>query len=72
MQRMILDAEAGRLSEELTRRGIDARTRVHAMVEIADDTDLPMAAMAQGGEAFAFLAGEPDLYSDADLAERNG
>ena len=72
MQRMTLDAEAGRLSEELTRRGIGARTRVHAIVEIVDDTELPMAALAQEGGAFAFLADEPELYSDADLTKRNG
>ena len=72
MQRMTLDAEAGRLSDELARRGIAARTRVHAIVEIADGSDLPMTALAQQGGAFAFLADEPDLYSDADLAERNG
>lgn len=30
---------------------------------------LPMAAIAQGGGAFDWLADEPDLYSDADLMQ---
>jgi hypothetical protein len=59
MQRLTLDAEAGRVSEELAVCGIAAKTRV------------PMAAVAQAGGAFAFLAEEPDFYTDADAIERN-
>ena len=70
MQRMTLNIEAGRLSAELARRGVDARTRVRVQVEVIGDTDLPMAALAQAGGAFDFLAEEPDLYSDADTVER--
>jgi hypothetical protein len=69
MQRMTVETEAGRLSDELLRRGVAAR--VLAIVEVVDESDLPMAALAQAGGAFATLADEPDLYSDADLTDRN-
>lgn len=62
MQRIALDAEAGQVSAELARRGIAADTRVHVLVEVAGEEDLlPMAAMAQAGGAFDWLAEEPDL-----------
>ncbi len=70
MQRMTLDVEAGQVSAELVHRGIPARTRVHVLVEVPEDADLPMAALAQAGGAFDFLADEPDLYTDADIVER--
>ena len=72
MGQIILDAKAGQISQELARRGIAADTRVHAVVEVAGPEELPMAAIAQTGEGFAWLAEEPDLYSDADLIERAG
>lgn len=69
MQRITLDAEAGQLSAELARRGVAADARVHVLVEVVDsEADaLPMAAIAQAGGAFDWLADEPDLYTDADL-----
>lgn len=69
MQRIVLDAEAGQLSDEVARRGIAADARVHVLVEVVDsDADaLPMTAIAQAGGAFDRLADEPDLYTDADL-----
>ena len=70
MQRMTLDIEAGRLSAELAHRGISPSARVHLLVEMPDGFDLPMAAIAQAGGAFDFLADEPDLYTDADVVER--
>jgi hypothetical protein len=70
MDRIALDAEAGQVSAELVRRGIAAGTRVHVLVEVVEAPDaLPMAAIAQAGGAFDWLADEPDLYTDADLAE---
>lgn len=77
MLRVMLDAEAGRVSEELTRRGIAADTRVRVLAEVVEGGDggderLPMAAIAQAGGAFALLADEPDLYTDADLVDRGG
>ncbi len=69
VQRITLDAEAGQLSAELARHGIAANARVHVLVEVMDsEADaLPMAAIAQAGGAFDWLADEPDLYTDADL-----
>lgn len=70
-KRIVLDAEAGQVSVELARRGIAAGTRVRVLVEVVtggDEADvLPMAALAQAGGAFDWLADEPDLYTDADL-----
>lgn len=70
MQKITLDAEAGQVSAELARRGIAANARVHVLVEVVDERPgaLPMAAIAQVGGAFDWLADEPDLYTDADLA----
>ena len=70
MQRMTLDVEAGQVSAELAHRGIPARVRVHVVVEVPDDADLPMAALAMAGGSFDFLADEPDLYTEADVIER--
>ena len=56
IQRITLDTEAGQLSAELARHGITADA-------------LPMAAIAQAGGAFYWLADEPDLYTDADLVQ---
>ena len=53
MQRSTFDAKAGQLSTELAGFGTDADA-------------LPMAAIAQAGGAFDWLAEEPDLYTDAD------
>jgi hypothetical protein len=77
--RVVLDAEAGRISEELARRGLAAGTRVRVPAEVVegggvegDEQRLPVAALAQAGGASAFLAEEPDLCSDADAVGRNG
>jgi len=70
MHRMTLDTEAGQVSAELMHRGVPAHARVHVLVEVSDEVVLPMAALAQAGGAFEFLAEEPDLYSDADAIER--
>jgi hypothetical protein len=71
MQQITIDAEAGEVSADLTRRGIAANVRVHVLVEVVDSADLPMTGIAQAGKGFEWLADEPDLYSDADLVERN-
>ena len=62
------------MSEELARRGIAAGTRVRVVAEVVegDERRPPMAALAQAGGAFAFLADEPDLYTDADAVGRGG
>ena len=72
MQTIALDGEAGQVSAELTRRGIPASVRVHVLVEVPDHEAWPMAALAQEGGAFDWLAEESGLYTDADLKERAG
>ena len=72
MQRIALHVAAGRVSEELARRGVAAETRVRVLVEVPAGEVLPIAALAQEGGAFAFLAEEPNLYTDASAIERNG
>ena len=64
VQKITLDAEASQISAELARR-------VHVLVAVMDSEadSLPMAAMAQAGCAFSWLADEPDLYTDVDLVQ---
>lgn len=70
MKQIVLNAEAGQISAELARRGIATNVLVHARIEVVPEPELPMEAIAQNGKAFAWLDGEPDLYSDDDLVER--
>jgi hypothetical protein len=69
MSQIVLDAEAGQISAELARRGVPPHARVHVLVEVNPDGELPMAAIAQAGKGLDWLAEEPELYSDADLIE---
>jgi hypothetical protein len=70
MRQVLNDIEAGDLAEELRRRGIRPSQRLRVVVESIEDDELPMTAINAAGGAFDWLAEEPDLYSDADLAER--
>jgi len=70
MRQVLNDIEAGKLAEELRRRGILPSQRLRVVVESIDNDELPMTAINAAGRAFDWLAEEPDLYSDADLAER--
>ena len=69
MRQVLNDIEAGRLADELARRGIPPERRLRVIVESLDDDDLPMTAMNAAGRAFDWLADEPDLYSDDDLID---
>lgn len=60
---IMLDAEAGPVSAEPARRGIAADARLHVVAELATQ-----ARMAPHPRAFDWLADEPELYTDADLA----
>jgi hypothetical protein len=73
LRRIALDAAAGDVSAELLRHGIAADAKVHVVAEVIETPPdpLPMAALLQEGQAFDWLAEEPDLYTDAD-AERQG
>lgn len=71
MRRISLDTEAGQVSAELARRGIDQRARVHVLVEVVERDAVPITALAQAGGAFDWLAEEPDLYTDADVVRQD-
>ena len=70
MRQVLNDIEAGKLLDELKRRGIKPSQRLRVVVESIESDDPPMTAINASGGAFDWLAGEPDLYSDADLKER--
>ena len=72
MQTIILDAEAGQVSAELARRGIPPALRVHVLVSVPDHERWNIAALAEEGGAFDWLAEESGLYTDTDLKERAG
>lgn len=67
MNHIVLDVPAGQVSAELSRLGVAGHVRVHVEVDVVDNSDLPMGAIAQAGKGFDWLAEEPELYSDADL-----
>ena len=56
----------------MARRGIVADAHVHVVVKFegGEAESLSIAAVAQAGGAFDWLADEPDLYTDADLVPR--
>lgn len=70
MRQILNDIEAGKLADELRRRGIPPDQRLRVLIESVEDDGLPMTAINAAGGAFDWLAEEPDLYSDADLVER--
>jgi hypothetical protein len=70
MNQIVIDAEAGEVSAELARRGVASTVRVHVLVEVVDDAEPPMTALAEAGKSLDWLIDEPDLYTDADLLDR--
>ena len=70
MRQVLHDIEAGKLTDELRRRGISPNQRVRVVVEAVDDDEPPITALNAAGGGFDWLADEPDLYSDDDLVER--
>jgi len=70
MRYVLENVEAGKLTEEIRRRGLSEHQRVRAVVETLND--LPLARIAEQGGAFDFLADEPDLYGQSDIRRRNG
>ena len=70
MIQVLNDIELGKLTEELRKRGISPDQRLRVVVESIEKNDLSITAINAAGGAFDWLAGEPDLYSDADLIER--
>jgi hypothetical protein len=67
--------EAGKIlpPDQLTRLGLGPRRLLRVVLETldADDEEISVTEMNARGGAFAYLADEPELYSDADLKERN-
>ncbi|MGR0183896.1 hypothetical protein [Azospirillum aestuarii] len=66
--------EAGRLlpPDDLKRLGLSPRRLLRVVLETVDDEDdISITEINAKGGAFNYLADEPDLYSDADLIERN-
>ena len=70
MRKVLNDVEAGKLADELKRRGIKPSQRLCVIVESVESDDLTITAVNASGVALDWLAEEPDLYSDADLVER--
>jgi len=70
MRYVLENVEAENLPAEMKRRGIAPRQRLRVVVDTIDK-DLPLAKAAEEGGAFAFLAEEPDLYSEADIKRPN-
>ena len=68
MRYVLENVEAGKLTEEVRRRGLPEHERVRAVVDTLND--LPLARTAQEGGAFNFLADEPDPYGEADIQRR--
>ncbi len=69
MRYVMENVEAAQLPGEMTRRGIRPGQRLRVVVETLDDISL--AGLADQGGAFAFLAQEPEVYSEADIRQRN-
>jgi hypothetical protein len=70
MRQILDDVEAGKVTEELRRRGIPSAQRLRVVAESIEPEEPSITAANAEGGAFDWLAEEPDLYSDADLVER--
>jgi hypothetical protein len=70
MREILNDVEAGKVSDELRRRGIPPAQRLRVVIESIDEGEPSLTAINAAGGAFDWLDEEPDLYSDADLVER--
>ena len=70
IRQKLSDNEAGKVTDELRRRGIPARQRLRVVVESIEGEEPSLTTINAAGGAFDWLAEEPDLYSDADLVER--
>ncbi len=75
MKTTIERIEAGKIlpPDQLTRLGLGPRRLLRVVLETvdSDDEEISVTDMNARGGAFVHLAEEPDLYSDADLKERN-
>lgn len=70
MIQILNDIEAGKLADELRRRGIMPSQRLRVVVESLESDEFSITAINAAGGAFDWLADEPELYNDSDLKER--
>jgi len=70
MRQILDDVEAGKVTDELRRRGIPPTQRLRVVAQSIEAEEPSVTAINAAGGAFDWLAEEPDLYSDADLVER--
>lgn len=70
MRHVLDNIEAGKVTEELRRRGVSSKQRLRVVVESIEAETPSLTAMNAAGGAFDWLAEEPDLYNDGDLIER--
>lgn len=70
MRQVLNDIMAGKVTDELQRRGFTPDQRVRVVVESIEPDVPSITAMNAAGGGFDWLADEPDLYTDADLVER--
>ncbi len=70
MRQILNNIEAGKVTEELHRRGVPPHQRLRVVVESIEAQEPSLTAVNAAGGAFDWLAEEPDLYNDADLVER--
>jgi len=70
MRQILNDIEAGKITDELRRRGIPPSQRLRVIIESVEMEEVSVTAINATGGAFDWLAEEPELYSDADLIER--
>jgi hypothetical protein len=70
MRQILNDIEAGKVTDELQRRGVPSSQRLRVVVVSIEAGEPSLTAMNDAGGAFRWLADEPDLYGDSDLVER--
>jgi hypothetical protein len=70
VRQILNDIEAGKVTDELRRRGIAPAQRLRVVAESIEAEEPSVTAINATGGAFDWLAEEPELYSDADLVER--
>ena len=70
MRHILSDIQAGKVTDELQRRGVPPSQRLRVVVESIEAEELSLTAINAAGRAFDWLAEEPDLYTDGDLVER--
>ncbi len=67
-----IEADQILVNDQIRRLGLAPRRVLRIVLETVDDDDeMSITEMNAAGGAFDHLADEPDLYTEADLIERN-